>query len=100
MARGYLAGIGGGGALLLLFLFARGGSASAGPRFFPARPAAPAAAGLDWFAVFDGGSFGPTKAETLSAANARWRAVRDANKPNAQLWRYSFPFGKWLKVAG
>lgn len=98
MASGYLGK--GAGLLLLLFLFSKGSSgAGNAPRFFPARPATPASTGLDWFAVWDGDEWGPTKAETLAAANTRWRAVRDADNPGASLWRYSFPFGKWLKVA-
>lgn len=99
MARGLLSG--GAGALLLLLLLWGTSSGSSGtePRFFPARPAASPGNGLDWFSVWDGAKWGLTKAETLTAANARWRAIREA-APAATLWRYSTAMGKWLKVAG
>lgn len=99
MRRGLLSG--GAGALLLLGLLLWGSSRGSGtdPVFFPARPTAAPGNGLDWFSVWDGAKWGLTKAETLTAANARWRAIREA-APVATLWRYSQPFQKWMKVAG
>lgn len=83
----------------LLFLLSKGGGSSS-PRSFPATPpGGPTGDGRDWFAIYDGDhDWGVSKLETLSSANARWRAVKESS-PGTQLFRYSFPFKKWLKVA-
>lgn len=81
----------------LLFLLSKGGST---PRAFPATPpGAPTNDGRDWFAIWDGDDWGASKLETLSSANTRWRAVKESSGKGTELYRYSFPFKRWLKVA-
>lgn len=107
MARGGLLG-GGLGALLLLGLLLWHSTGSGPPPpTFPPKPAGAFPAGHDWYAVYDGnaGNWSQTLAQTLVQATAQHRSMREAARlagrdpEQVQLWRWSEPFGKWLKVA-
>jgi len=107
MARGrWLSG--GAGALLLLGLLLWSSSKGGGaPATFPAKPAGAFPTGHDWYAVHDGntGNWSETLAQTLAQATAQHRSMREAAKlagrdpEQVQLFRWSDPFQKWLKVA-